>query len=40
MIVCKTLKKESRAFLNIANQKIYTPDCNNSIASFVLYFNF
>ena len=40
MIVCKTLKNESRAFLNIGNKKIYTPDCNNSIASFVLYFNF
>ena len=40
MIVCKTLKKESRAFRNIGNKEIYTPDCNISIASFVLYFNF
>ena len=40
LTVCKTLKKEIRAFRNIRNKEMYTPDCNNSIASFVLYFNF
>ena len=36
-IICKTLRKEGRAFQNIG-KNIYIPDCKISLTSFVLYF--
>ena len=38
IIVCKTLKKEGRAFQNVGKE-IYFPDCKISVASFVLFFH-
>ena len=35
IIVCKTLKKEGRAFRNIGKKYVYFPDCKISLASFV-----
>ena len=38
-IICKTLKKEGRAFQNIGKIYTYIPDCKISLAFFVLYFH-
>ena len=35
MMICKTLKKEGRAFRIIGKKYIYIPDCKISLACFV-----